>query len=188
MHIEEAKKVVKKQLTTKRYEHTLRVCDTAIELANHYGQSIEKVALASIFHDYAKCHSKETLKEHIISYQLPTQLLDFHHELWHGPVGAKLVEKRYDISDENVLNAIRYHTTGRQGMSPIELIVFVSDYIEPARNFPGVEEVRELAKVNIETAARIALKNTIIYLLHKNATIFPDTFLAYNELTKRRAK
>lgn len=185
MDMGEARKIVREALTKDRYEHSLRVCETAQCLANHYGESTEKTALASIFHDYAKCFSKEILKEHIVTFKLPQQLLDFHHELWHGPVGAKLVEKRYGILDDDILSAIRYHTTGRAGMSRLELIIFVSDYIEPARSFPGVDEVREVAKGNLESAAQLALKNSIIFLINKCTTIFPDTIHAYNELTKK---
>ena len=70
-------------------------------------------------------------------------------------------------------------------MSQIELIVFISDYIEPARSFPGLDEVRKLAKENLQKAAQQALKNTIIHLVNKNALIYPDTILAYNDLTKK---
>lgn len=188
MDMEEARKIVKQKLTKARYEHTLRVCETAIELAERFGESTEKAALASVFHDYAKCLPEVELKQYIHTYQLPAKLLDFHHELWHGPVGAKLVEERYQITDIDILHAIQYHTSGRPHMSRLELIVFVSDYIEPGRSFPGVDEVRELALVNVESAARLALKNTIIFLLKNNATIYPDTIYAYNELTKRSGK
>lgn len=185
MDLETARNIVKEQLTKDRYDHTLRVCDTAIELAELYGKDKYKIALASIFHDYAKCMNKDDLKNMIIDFNLPSQLLHYHHELWHGPVGAKLVEQKFQITDEEILNAIRYHTTGRAQMSQFELIVFISDYIEPGRNFPGLDEVRELAKVNLESAAHQALKNTIVYLLEKNALIYPDTLNAYNDLTKK---
>lgn len=128
---------------------------------------------------------KETLTELIIEYQLPTQLLDYHHEVWHGPVAAKLLEKTYNIHHPDILNAIYYHTTGRAGMSDVELVVFVADYIEPGRSFPGVEAVRTLAKKDLSLAARQALKNTIQFLLSKDATIYPDTFNAYNDLTMK---
>lgn len=185
MDFEEARRIVKDQLTKDRYEHTLRVCETAMNLAEIYRESKKKVILASLFHDYAKCLPKEQLKQLVQTYKLPSQLLDYHHELWHGPVGAKLVEDKHEIKDEDILNAIRFHTTGRPQMSQIELIVFISDYIEPARSFPGLDEVRKLAKENLQKAAQQALKNTIIHLVNKNALIYPDTILAYNDLTKK---
>lgn len=185
MDLEVAKKIVKEKLTNDRYEHTLRVCDTAVELAEIYKEDKEKIALASIFHDYAKCMSKDELKQWVKDFNLPNELLNYHHELWHGPVGAELVKRKYHMTDENIINAIRFHTTGRAQMNKFELIVFISDYIEPGRSFPGIEDVRKLAKENLESAAHQALKNTIHYLLDKNALIYPDTINAYNDLTKK---
>lgn len=185
MDLEEARKRVKQQLTEKRYEHTLRVCDTAVKLARRYGESTEKAYIASLFHDYAKCLPQDQLKHYIEKYQLPIQLLDYHHELWHGPVGSKLVAEHFHITDQDILNAIYYHTTGRAKMSKLEFIVFVSDYIEPGRSFPGLEEVREVAQNNLEYAAQLTLRNSMMHLLRKHRTIYPDTVFAYNELTKK---
>src|SRR5699024_7324073 len=129
---------------------------------------------------YAKCFSVDKLEQYMHIYELPNELLDFHHELWHGPVAAALVKEKYSINNEDILNAIRYHTTGRAQMSKLEYIIFVADYIEPARSFPGVEEVRVLAKNSLVDAARKALQNTIIYLMNSNMTVHPNSYLAYN--------
>lgn len=184
MDLNEIKKELKEKLSEDRYEHTLRVYDTAIQLANMYNESTEKVTIAALLHDYAKCESKQRLKQLIEKYHLPNELLQFHQELWHGPVGAMVAKEKFHITDEKVLHSIYYHTTGRANMSKLELIIFVADYIEPARNFPGVDEVRKLAKNDLKAAARKALQNTIVFLMEKGATIYPDTFLAYNDLTK----
>jgi predicted HD superfamily hydrolase involved in NAD metabolism len=184
MDFEKATELVKANLSKERFEHTLRVKDTAIELAEKYSAPVDLVTTAALFHDYAKDMEKEYLKHLILTYQLPEDLLQYHFELWHGPVASKLIEEQFNITNKDVKNAIYYHTTGRANMSLIEVIVFVADYIEPGRNFPGVNEVREDAKKDIYVAARNALKNTIHFLLNKDATIHPDTFLAYNDLTK----
>lgn len=185
MDIEKATEFVKAKLSKERFLHTLRVKDTAISLAKQYDAPIDLVAIAAIFHDYAKDMAKEELKQYILSYQLPKDLLQYHFELWHGPVAAKLIEDQFEISNIDIINAIYYHTTGRANMSLIELIIFVADYIEPGRSFPGVDDVREDAKNNLHIAARNALKNTIHYLLNKDATIHPNTFFAYNDLTTK---
>ncbi|MCP6368247.1 bis(5'-nucleosyl)-tetraphosphatase (symmetrical) YqeK, partial [Klebsiella pneumoniae] len=81
-------------------------------------------------------------------------------ELWHAPVGAFLVRNEVGITDKEVLDAIAYHTSGRPGMTLLEKIVYVADYIEPGRRFPGVDEVRELAKKDLNAALIQSLKNT----------------------------
>lgn len=185
MKIDEAIKHVKPHLTTGRFEHTLRVAETAVKLADLYDESAEKVELAAVFHDYAKYRPLDEMKRWIVASRLPKDLLHYHHELWHGPVGSILIEREYGISDPEIRNAIYYHTTGRAHMSKIEMIVFLADYIEPGRNFPGIEEVRETAQQDLIYSCWMVSRNTINYLMQKNATIYPETFHAYNDLTRR---
>lgn len=185
MDLERIRQLVKKNLSQERYKHTLRVKETAVSLAQIYAPNeIEAVKTAALLHDFAKDMVEEQLLSYLYKFNLQDSLLEFHRELWHGPVGAKLAKYDIGIEDVNIYNAIYYHTTGRADMSLVELIIFVADYIEPARNFPGVETVRKDASKAIKVAARKALKNTIIFLLEKDGTIHPDTLLAYNDLTK----
>lgn len=185
MDIANIREHVKSQLSEGRFNHTIRVTETAIELARRFGGNVEQVTLAALLHDYAKDREEYELRELIQQYELPKELLDYDLELWHGPVAAKIAERQFHIKDVDILNAIYYHTTGRAGMSLVELIVFLADYIEPARSFPGVEAVRKDAQQDIIVAVRNAVKNTIIFLIKKNVTIHPHTFLAYNDLTKK---
>ena len=184
MDIEKARQLVKEQLTQKRFDHTLRVTDTAVELAKHYNINVTDVTLAALLHDYAKDMNENRLRSSIGKFNLPKDLLTYDVELWHGPVAASVFEQQYKLENKDIIHAIYYHTTGRANMSMTELIVFVADYIEPARSFPGVDAVRDIAAEDIRLAAREALKNTIIFLLNKQVTIHPNTFLAYNDLTK----
>ena len=92
-------------------------------------------------------------------------------------MGAYLVEKEAGITDVEILDAIRYHTSGRPKMTLLEKIIYLADYIEPGRHFPGVEEVREIAKTDLDNALIQAIQNTIIFLMKKNQRIFPLTFL-----------
>lgn len=185
MNRNEAIKRVEPHLTKNRFAHTLRVADTAVELARLYGESEDKAELAALFHDYAKYRSLEELKHWIIKSELPKDLLEYHHELWHGPVGSILIEFEHGISDSVIQNAIYYHTTGRAYMSKMDMILFVADYIEPGRDFPGLEEVRKTAKESLIKAAWMVSRNTIQYLMSKNNTIYPDSFYAYNDLTRQ---
>lgn len=185
MNIDAAIAYVKPQLKTKRFDHTLRVAEVAVELANKYQVSQKDAELAALFHDYAKNRSHAELRRSIIRSRLPKDVLKYHYELWHGPAGSILVEQECGIKDSSILQAIRFHTTGRANMSELEKIIFVADYIEPFRNFPGVEEVRQMAREDLLTAAWLVSRNTIQYLISNKAQIYPDTFYAYNDLTNK---
>ncbi|MDQ6599730.1 HD domain-containing protein [Bacillus salipaludis] len=185
MERNEALKVVKEQLTDHRYQHTLGVMETAIILAKQVGADEKKAELAAIFHDYAKFRPKEEMREIILTQGFPQDLLEYNAELWHAPAGAYLVEKEAGITDTDVLTAIRYHTSGRPGMSLLEKVIYLADYIEPGRHFPGVEEVREMAKENLDKALIKSIQNTISFLLKKNQPIYPETFQTYNDLVKK---
>lgn len=184
MRKDEAITIVKPHLKVERFEHTLRVAETAVDLAKKYNESQEKVELAAIFHDYAKYKPLEEMEQVIIESELPNDLLEYHHELWHGPVAAVLINRDYGIDDHDIQSAIHYHTTGKEKMSKLDMIMFVADYMEPGRSFPGVDEVRETSGENLTLAAWMALRNTIQFLTSKQVTVYPGTFFAYNDLTR----
>ena len=181
MKREQALAIIKEHLPEHRYIHTLGVCKTARWLAKTYGASVEKAELAAIFHDYAKYRPEEEMRAIIIREKLPQDLLHFHPELWHAPVGAYLVREEQGITDEDILNAIKYHTTGRAHMTLLEKIIYLADYIEPNRkSFPGLEEVRKLAKEDLDRAVFQCTANTIQYLIEKQVPVYPDTIHTYN--------
>ncbi|MCC3356647.1 bis(5'-nucleosyl)-tetraphosphatase (symmetrical) YqeK [Bacillus sp. REN16] len=182
MERERALEIVKEQLTEHRYQHTLGVMETAIDLSKRYHANVEKAETAAIFHDYAKFRPKDEMKQIIIDQHMPSDLLIHNTELWHAPVGAYLVKTEVGIEDEEILDAIRFHTSGREKMTLLEKVIFVADYIEPGRHFPGVEEGRELAKQDLDKALIYALRNTITFLAKKNQAIYPDTVRTYNYL------
>ncbi|CAG9619391.1 bis(5'-nucleosyl)-tetraphosphatase (symmetrical) YqeK [Sutcliffiella rhizosphaerae] len=182
MDRDKALRIVKKQLTEKRYVHTIGVMETAIELADRFHVDRDKAELAAIFHDYAKFRNKEEMRQCIIDQKMPHDLLLHHEELWHAPVGAYLVKKEVGISDEEILEAIRCHTSGKINMSQLDKVIYVADYIEPNRDFPGVEVVRDSAKTSLDIAVVQAMKNTILFLLTRNQPIYPNTFHAYNDM------
>jgi predicted HD superfamily hydrolase involved in NAD metabolism len=86
------------------------------------------------------------------------------------------------VTDPEILQAVRYHTTGRAGMSLLEKVVCVADYIEPNRNFPGVEDIRSLAEQDLNEALAVALGGTIRFLIEQRKTVYPLTLIAYNDL------
>ncbi|MFY0757492.1 MULTISPECIES: bis(5'-nucleosyl)-tetraphosphatase (symmetrical) YqeK [Metabacillus] len=182
MEREKALALVKEHLTDHRYEHTIGVMETAIVLARLYGADVKKAETAAIFHDYAKFRSKDEMKQIIIEQNMTKELLIHSPELWHAPVGAYLAEKEAGIKDKEILDAIRYHTSGRENMTLLDKVIYVADYIEPGRIFPGADEVRELAKNDLNKALIVSMKNTILFLLKKNQPIYPQTLQSYNFL------
>lgn len=182
MNRDQALAIVKEQLTEHRYVHTIGVMETAIELTDRYGGDLKKAETAAIFHDYAKFRSKEEMKQIITEQKMAPDLLIHSPELWHAPVGAYLVKKEAGIEDAEILDAIRYHTSGRENMTLLDKIIYVADYIEPGRIFPGAEEVRKIAETDLNQALIASMKNTILFLLKKNQPIYPQTLQSYNYL------
>lgn len=179
--------IVNKQLTEQRYQHTLRVVETVVLLSERYGADRKKAEIAAIFHDYAKFRKAEEMAEIIkTSAVISKDLLDYDKELWHAPVGAYLIQHEVGITDEEVLDAIRFHTTGRVDMSILEKVVCLADYIEPGRQFPGVEDVRRMAEQDLNQALAQSLLNTIQFLEKKKQKVYPLTIAAYEDLNKKR--
>mgnify|MGYP001333701512 CR=1 FL=1 len=175
---------VKSQMPEKRWHHTLGVVKSAVELAGRYGADAEKAELAAYLHDYAKYWPAETQKQVVVEQRMPQELLDYGPELWHAPVGAYAVERDLGIRDPEILDAIRYHTSGREGMTLLDKIVCLADYIEPGRQFPGVEEIRGLAKESLELALIAGFDSTIRYLVEQRKPVFPLTVMARNSLIR----
>lgn len=186
MDVERLESDVSKRLPLRRFDHVLRVSETAKKLADHYGVDIERIELAALLHDIAKFMDKEKLREKMVRGGCDERLLTFHHELWHGPVGAIIAREQFNIEDEDILNAIRYHTTGRAGMSEIEKIIYIADLIEPGRDFPGIEALREIAFADLNHAMGTCIQHTLGYLISKGVTIFPDSIACYNEQMVKR--
>jgi predicted HD superfamily hydrolase involved in NAD metabolism len=176
---------VKQALTPQRYKHTLGVVEAALSLSEKYGADPHKAEVAAIFHDYAKFRPEPEMAEIIRSTDdIPDDLLQYNKELWHSFVGAHLVQTEIGIQDKDILKAIRYHTTGRVGMTILEKVVCLADYIEPGRSFPGVEQIREKAEHSLDGALAAALAGTVQFLEQKGEQVYPLTIKAYNSLRR----
>lgn len=184
MDKEQALKLVKPHLSQKRYQHTKRVLTTALELAQRYDVDEEETMLAAVFHDYAKYRPLDEMSHIIKQNELPIDLLSFHHELWHGPVASILVETEIGITNQQVKDAIYWHTTGRGNMSELEKVVYLADYIEPGRSFPGLSLIQQKAKEDLDEACFMAVRNTIQFLLERERLIYPETINMYNHLKR----
>lgn len=189
MKREQLLEAVQQQITKHRYEHTLGVMNTAVALAAKYGANKEKAEIAAILHDYCKFWSEDEMRSIIKSTpHIPKDLLEYDKELWHAHVGAEVVRRDLGIEDEEILNAIRYHTSGRENMTLLEKIVCLADYIEPGRKFPGVDEVRAAAEEDLDRALAKGLGGTITFLVNREKSIYPLTVLARNSLVKPKTK
>lgn len=174
--------IVSGQMPAKRWKHVEGVMQTAVELARRYGADPVKADLAALLHDLAKFWPVERQEAVIRENGLNTELLDHDKQLLHAEVAAFISQRDYGVDDPEVLDAIRYHTSGRVGMTQMDKIVCLADYIEPGREFPGVERIRELAEVSLEEALLAGFDSTISFLLEKKKAIFPLTVLARNDL------
>ena len=171
---------VKEQVSEKRFKHILGVEQAALELARANDYELEKASVAALVHDYAKERSDSEFKALIVQTGLEQDLLNWNNFIWHGVVGAEIIKKELKITDEEILNAVRHHTVGAKEMTTLDQIVYVADYIEPGRDFPGVDQARQLAAESLRAAVEFETKHTLLYLMNNDKTIYPAAILTYN--------
>lgn len=181
MNYSEIKKKLKKSQDKERYEHTKGVMYTAGCLAMAHGYYLEKAMLAGLLHDCAKCIPNDEklalCKEHNI---LVSPVEAENPFLLHAKLGAFLAESEYNITDPDVLHAIKVHTTGEPDMNILDKIIFIADYIEPGRNkAPNLEKVRKLAFHDLNACMAQILRDTLMYLNSGKGTIDSTTQLTY---------
>ena len=164
--IKDLKKDLKKEMDDSRFEHTLGVMYTCAALAMRYEYDLEKAMLAGLLHDCAKCMPNAKKLKMAEKHHLEIRSLERKNPfMLHAKLGAFLAKKKYDIEDEEILNAIRWHTTGRPDMTLLDKIVYVSDYIEPRRDkAPNLPKIRQLAFMDLDQALIKILEDTLGYL------------------------
>ncbi|HAP8962683.1 TPA: HD domain-containing protein [Enterococcus faecium] len=171
---------IQMRMSEQRFKHVLGVEETAVALAKKYGASPEKVSIAALTHDYAKERPDEEFKMVIVRDGFDPELLNYNNAIWHGLVGASFVERELGITDAEILHAIRVHTTGAAKMSLLDKIIYVADYIEPGRDFPGVQDARAIAWADLDEAVAFETKHTLAHLLAQEQQIYPKTIETYN--------
>ena len=175
---------LKDVLKKSRYEHTLGVEFTSAALAMRYGVDLYKARMAGLLHDCAKNFTDEKLLELCKKYKLGISEAEKRIPyLLHGKLGAYLAKKEYKIKDTEILNAIEFHTTGRENMSMLEKIIFTADYIEPGRDkAPNLAKIRKMAFEDIDKDVLMIFDDTISYILSNNQELDSVTLNAYNYL------
>ncbi|MHC6179050.1 bis(5'-nucleosyl)-tetraphosphatase (symmetrical) YqeK [Clostridium sp. JNZ X4-2] len=177
---------LKEKLKKNRYEHSLGVRDTAVKLAEIYNDDVKKARTAGLVHDCAKYMSNEEIlsiaeENHICI----DEVSKVNPQLLHGSIAAVIAKNIMGIYDEEILNAVRYHTTGKRNMSSLEKIIYISDYIEPLRDFPGVEDLRKKAFTDLDGAMLDAFNNTIKVVIMRNQLLHVNTIQGRNYLIYR---
>ena len=181
--IEGYKEILKNRLSVKRYTHSVSVANTAARLAGMFNGDIERAYLAGLMHDYARELTEEVLLELTAKHNLSTDGVELMQtSLLHGPVGAWLLEEEGLITDKQVLDAIRWHTTGHPDMDQLARIIYISDYIEPGRNFPGVDLLRQITNKDLNLGVLAGLDHTLGFLVQRNHFIHPLSIATRNRL------
>lgn len=183
MEKEQMKKKLKTMLSGDRYAHSIGVCETAVRLAKMYGADADKAYTAGLLHDAAKnLGKKEMLSE---CERLGVELDAVQRAniaLVHAVLGAEYIKEQFGVEDEEIVSAVRYHTTGKADMTLLERIIYIADMIEPHRAFDGVDELRRAAEKDIDEACMLGLSQTIGFTLKKGGLIHEDTIHARNWL------
>ena len=181
---------LKNDLDENRYLHTLGVAFTATSMAMKYGVDIQKAYIAGLLHDCAKCIPKDKQIQMCKENNIYLDEGELNApQLIHSKLGAFLAKSKYGIQDEEILSAIEKHTTGDADMTPLEMIIFTADYIEPHRDKAvNLAQVRSLAFTDLKAATFKILSDTIDYLKSKKSDIYYKTFDAYEYLNLNNNK
>ena len=172
---------LKKTLDAPRYEHTIGVMYTAGCMAMAHGEDMNKALLAGLLHDSAKCMSHEERLTLCNEHNVEVTTSERENlSLLHAKAGAILAEIEYDITDKDILHAIKVHTTGEPDMNTLDKIIYIADYIEPGRDkAPNLELVRKLAYQDLDACMAQILSDTLEYLNTRGGQIDPTTANAY---------
>ena len=175
------RKAMEKELKPDRYEHTIGVAYTAASLAMAHGADVEKALIAGFLHDCAKSLSHEDQVKICEKNNIDiTDVERRNHSLLHAKVGMYLARTQYDVYDTEILNAIRWHTTGREDMSLLEKIVYIADFIEPNRKpLENLEKIRKEAYEDIDKCMAHILHDSVVYLKTIDKEIDETTMNAY---------
>lgn len=173
---------LKRRLKDSRYQHTLGVAYTAGCLAMKYEEDMNSAIIAGLLHDCAKYMDSDEMLKNAEKAKLEISDTEYKKpDLLHAKLGAYYAKKKYDIDDNNILSAIRYHTTGRPDMTLLEKIIYIADYIEPGRDkMPRLDTIRKMAFEDLNRCLEMILEDSVDYLNKSGMTIDNTTLETYN--------
>ena len=181
--LEEYKKIIKKKMSEKRYIHSVNVSNMAVKLAKKYGADELKAELAGLLHDITKEMPDEYHLKLIKNSGIKLNAIEKRSKkLWHSISGALFIQKELHISDEEIINAVRYHTTGRENMTLLEKIIFIADSISEDRKYENIKFIRKVAFEDINESMICCLRLSIENLVFKSKLIAEETFNTYNAM------
>ena len=188
MKYEEMRELLAKSLKPSRYQHSVGVAETAVFLAERFGIDREQAQVAGLLHDCAREFPNEDLIQEAEKRQIAVEPVEKQMPLLlHAYVGARLVVEKYGVNDKAVEQAIWRHTVGGAQMTKLDKIIWFADMIEPQRDYPGVEKLRELSKTaSLDEMMLAGLTQSIAFVLQKGGLIHPDTVIARNEILLNR--
>ncbi len=173
---------VKKHLTPQRFFHSQCVAEASEQLAMRYGADEEKARTAGILHDIMKDTPKEEQLKILQEFGIILSESDRRNpKLWHSLSGAAYCEHVLGVSDEEILSAIACHTSGKKDMTLLDKVLFVADYISEDRNYPGVKEMRKLAKQSLEDAMIEGIAFTVQEKIEQRLLLGSGSIDAYND-------
>ncbi len=186
---QQAEQLAKETLSPKRLQHTLNVRDVAVELAKQYGADVHKAAVAALLHDIAKEMTKEEMLQ-IFSHNaiMACDAPQKPFPVWHGFCAAILAKVKWGVEDEEILSAIRCHTTGKPGMTLLDKIIFLADMTSAERNYPEVEYLRKLERQDIHLAMRTAMEMNIQWLQQSGKPVDETSLQTLEDLRHNQNK
>ncbi len=187
--IDKIKEEVKKRVSPERFKHSENVAEMSIELNKLWGGDAQKLVYAAYLHDIARDISEEKLVR--IAKENGYKINDVEYMnpiLLHSIVGAVIAEKEFEIADPVILNCIKYHTTGRKGITLNEAIIYVADFTERGRNFGDAKIVREISFKDLKEAVLKETELNVSFLMKQRKPIHPYTIEMFNDLLKDRIR
>ncbi len=178
------KNYIEEHFSEKRRVHTYGVVETAEKLARFYGVDTAKAKTAALFHDMFRGVSVEELNSYVKELDLDEKYLN-NANLAHGKIAAAIMKRDYGIEDEDILNAVSFHTTGREGMSDLEKVIYIADAIEPNRDYPSVELLRKEAYEGLDKVILLSMEKTIEFVRSKGMYLDEDTIHARDWLRRK---
>ena len=174
---------IKKKLSEYRFYHSLNVADEAKRLALKYGADPEKAYTAGLVHDIMKDTPKNEQLKLFEKYNIKLTPVELESpKTWHAMSGEAYLRNELNVTDEEILKAVRYHTTARAGMSLLEKVLYIADYTSAERNYDDVDVMREKADRSLEEAMLYGLQFTINEMVTEGRAVHPDSIQAYNEV------
>jgi len=178
----EYKALLESRLKPKRYFHSLCVADEAYRLAEKYGADTEKAYLAGLLHDITKNIGEEEHRKIFECFNIKlNEIEDSAEKLWHAISGSAYVKYILKIDDEEIFDAIKYHTTAKPDISLLSKIIYLADFTSKDRDYDDVDVIRGLVDISLDKAYKYALCYTVKDLAEKEKAIHLDTLAAYNE-------